>query len=106
MNGALTADAASSESCCGSQTSAEQAGSKSTCTSGGCGSQSAMTTGDKAAPATEASPATGVSRLWCPGRHEECAACLLRESAPHGEWAVRVSPVEPSHPCSFRQVKL
>jgi hypothetical protein len=49
-----------------------------------------------------------VSRLWCPGKHEECAKCLLRESAEHGEWAVCVNPdrVEPSHPCSFRQVKL
>jgi hypothetical protein len=46
------------------------------------------------------------SRLWCPGRHAECERCLLQESAPHGEWAVRVSPVEPSHPCSYRQVKL
>jgi hypothetical protein len=48
------------------------------------------------------------SRLWCPGSHAECAKCLLRESAEHGEWAVCVNPdrVEPSHPCSFRQVKL
>jgi hypothetical protein len=76
MNGALTADAASSENCCGSQTSAEQAGSKSTCTSGGCGKECGKTSGDSGAHQIEASPATGGSDYtYASTQATKCARC-------------------------------
>jgi hypothetical protein len=109
MNGALTADAASCGCCASEQASAESTGCEGTCRAASGGKECGKASGAIGRTEIEASPATGEpSRLWCPGKHEECAKCLLNESAPHPSWAVCVNPdrVEPSHPCSYRQVKL
>jgi hypothetical protein len=109
MNGTSNAAGASSAGCCSEQTSAGSNGCAGSCKGASGGPASGMTSSTSESAEIEASPATGEpSRLWCPGRHAECAQCLLHESAPHPKWAVCVNPdrVEPSHPCSFRQVKL